>query len=92
MVPPDLDIVCPFPRLARASEVTAACEAAFDRLAEEGWHVAKLRVDASWLAQRHPWLEPDADTVTVLRSCLLKKEHLDIAADLAEATAAALAS
>src|SRR6185295_3381764 len=37
VVPPDLDIVCPFPRRARASEVTAACEAAFDRLANEGW-------------------------------------------------------
>jgi hypothetical protein len=28
--------------------------------------------------------------VTVLRSCLLKREHLDVADDLAKATAAAL--
>ncbi len=90
VVPPDLDIVCPFPRRARASEVTAACEAAFDRLAEEGWHVAKLRVDASWLAQRHPWLEPDADTVTVLRSVLMKPEHLPVAGALAAAMRSAL--
>lgn len=90
VVPPDLDIVCPFPRRPRASDVTAACEAAFDRLADEGWHVAKLRVDATWLAQRHPWLEPDADTVTVLRSVLMKPEHLPVAGALAAAMRSAL--
>ena len=88
----ELDIVCSFAKLPTASAISASAERAFDTLAREGWHVAKLRLDTSWLRRRHPWIEADAPTVTVLRSCLLKKEHLDVATDLAEATAAALAS
>jgi glutamate/tyrosine decarboxylase-like PLP-dependent enzyme len=91
VVPPQLDIVCPFARRDRASEITAATERAFDSLAADGWHLAKLRVDTAWLRQRHGWVEPDADTVTVLRSCLMKPEHLDIAGDLADRIAEALA-
>jgi glutamate/tyrosine decarboxylase-like PLP-dependent enzyme len=91
VVPPQLDIVCPFARRDRASEITAATERAFDSLAADGWHLAKLRVDTAWLRQRHGWIEPDADTVTVLRSCLMKPEHLDIAGDLADRVAEALA-
>jgi glutamate/tyrosine decarboxylase-like PLP-dependent enzyme len=92
VVDAELDIVCSFARLPTASAISASAERAFDTLAREGWHVAKLRLDTSWLRRRHPWIEADAPTVTVLRSCLLKKEHLDVATDLAEATAAALAS
>ncbi len=92
VVPPDLDIVCPFPRLRSAREVSAACDAAFDRLAEAGWHVAKLRVDAQWLAARHPWLEADTDEVTVLRSVLMKPEHLPAVDDLLGAIRAALSA
>jgi tyrosine decarboxylase/aspartate 1-decarboxylase len=90
VVQPELDIVCSFARLPAASAISAAGERAFDTLAADGWHVAKLRVDTAWLRRRHPWIEADAPTVTVLRSCLLKREHLDVAAELAGATAAAL--
>jgi predicted alpha/beta-hydrolase family hydrolase len=92
VVDAELDIVCSFARLPTASAVSASSERAFDQLAREGWHVAKLRLDTTWLRRRHPQIEPDAPTVTVLRSCLLKREHLDVAADLAEATVATLAS
>jgi glutamate/tyrosine decarboxylase-like PLP-dependent enzyme len=91
VVPPDLDIVAPFPATGRTSEITARCERAFDALAVEGWHVAKLRVDAAWLAARHPGVEPDTDTVTTLRCCLMKPEHLAVAESLARALEAALA-
>jgi glutamate/tyrosine decarboxylase-like PLP-dependent enzyme len=87
VVAPELDIVCPFPRLARASEISARCERAFDTLARDGWHVAKLRVDARWLAARHPGVEPDAETVTTLRCCLMKPEHLEVADKLGAALA-----
>jgi glutamate/tyrosine decarboxylase-like PLP-dependent enzyme len=90
VVDPELDIVCSFARGASASDITASTERAFDALAREGWHLAKLRLDSEWLRRRHRWVEADAPTVTVLRSCLLKREHLDVAADLADATAAAL--
>jgi hypothetical protein len=91
VVDPELDIVCSFARGASASDITASTERAFDALARDGWHLAKLRLGTDWLRRRHPWIEADAPTVTVLRSCLLKREHLDVVADLADATAAALA-
>ena len=90
VVPPDLDIVCPFPAAGRATEISARCERAFDTLAADGWHVAKLRVDAEWLAARHPGVEVDAPEVTTLRCCLMKPEHLDVADELAGALAAHL--
>jgi glutamate/tyrosine decarboxylase-like PLP-dependent enzyme len=92
VVPPDLDIVCPFPASGTASEISARCERAFDTLADDGWHVAKLRVDAGWLASRHPGVTADADTVTTLRCCLMKPSHLDVADELAAAIAAHLAA
>src|SRR5207253_324919 len=67
VVEPELDIVCPFARLPSASAISAASDAAFDALAERGWHVAKLRLDTDWLRRRHGWIEPDAQTTTVLR-------------------------
>jgi glutamate/tyrosine decarboxylase-like PLP-dependent enzyme len=85
VVAPDLDIVCPFPGSGRASSITARCERAFDTLARDRWHVAKLRVDAAWLAARHPGVEVDVPEVTTLRCCLMKPEHLAVADALAGA-------
>jgi glutamate/tyrosine decarboxylase-like PLP-dependent enzyme len=48
---------------------------AFDALAEDGFHVATLRT---------------GDGTTALRCCLLKREHLAIVDDLADALIAAL--
>jgi len=67
LLAPELDIVC----VGSATDAGAA-ERAFDTLAEEGWHVAKLRLD---------------DGATVLRCCLLKQEHAAVARELAEALA-----
>jgi glutamate/tyrosine decarboxylase-like PLP-dependent enzyme len=92
VVPPDLDIVCPFPAVGSASEISARCERAFDTLAADGWHLAKLRLDAEWLAGLHPGVTVDAPTVTTLRCCLMKPSHLDVADLLAEAIAAHLAA
>src|SRR4051812_25606760 len=44
VVEPDTDIVCVLPARASAAAASAAAEHAFDSLAEDGWHVAKLRV------------------------------------------------
>jgi glutamate/tyrosine decarboxylase-like PLP-dependent enzyme len=90
VVEPELDIVCPFARVPSASAISAASDAAFDALAERGWHVAKLRVDTAWLRRSHGWIEPDAETTTVLRCCLMKPEHLAVADELGEALTDAL--
>src|SRR5204863_1851641 len=84
-VEPELDIVCPFLRAPRASAISAATDRGFDALAQRGWHIAKLRLDTAWLRRRHPWIEPDAETTTVLRCCLMKPEHLEIVDELAGA-------
>jgi glutamate/tyrosine decarboxylase-like PLP-dependent enzyme len=81
---PELDIVCPFPRLSRASQISDRCEAAFDSLAHAGWHVAKLRLDTRWLSRSQPGIEIDADEVTTLRMVLMKPAHANIVAELAD--------
>jgi glutamate/tyrosine decarboxylase-like PLP-dependent enzyme len=89
VVEPELDIVCFFPRRATAGEVTAAVDEGFTRLAAGGWHLAKLRLSSDWLRLRHPWLEADVDTTTVLRCCLLKPEHEVVVPSLVAAVLAA---
>jgi glutamate/tyrosine decarboxylase-like PLP-dependent enzyme len=88
LVEPELDIVCCLAR--RAPDPSAAAERAFAALAADGWHVATVRLDTDWARRRHPWLDAAAPTVTALRCCLLKPEHLDVVDELAEALAAAL--
>ncbi|MSO47294.1 MAG: aspartate aminotransferase family protein [Thermoleophilia bacterium] len=79
---PDLDIVCWHPSGTTASGVSAATEVAFAQLAERGWHVAKLVVNATDLG-----LEADQPAVTVLRSTLMKREHADIVDEFADVLA-----
>ncbi len=79
---PDLDIVCWHPVGETASEVSLATDCAFDHLAERGWHVAKLQ-----LPPTHLGLIADQPTVTVLRSVLMKPEHVDVVDAFADALA-----
>jgi glutamate/tyrosine decarboxylase-like PLP-dependent enzyme len=85
VVEPELDIVCALPAGRTAAEATVVCERAFDTLAADGWHVAKLRLDTDWVRRSHPEVEADAPTLTALRCCLLKAEHEAVAGDLAAA-------
>ena len=80
VVPPDLDIVCWHRDRPTASAVTAATDADFAALAERGWHVAKLRVDAATLG-----VEADEPTATVLRSALMKPVHAAMVDPLVDA-------
>ncbi|MFP5363694.1 MAG: pyridoxal phosphate-dependent decarboxylase family protein [Thermoleophilia bacterium] len=84
---PELDIVCVLPAGAPARAAGVAATRAFDTLAHDGWHVAKLRVGTEWLRRRHRELEADAPTTTVLRCCLLKRDHAAVAPQLAAALA-----
>jgi glutamate/tyrosine decarboxylase-like PLP-dependent enzyme len=87
LVEPEVDIVCVARAGASAARASETAARAFDTLADEGWHVAKLRVSTDWLRRRHPEIEADAETTTVLRCCLLKAEHEAVAPDLAAALA-----
>ncbi|MEZ0165823.1 aspartate aminotransferase family protein [Kineococcus sp. LSe6-4] len=78
-VTPDLDIVCPFPRAATTSEVSRLSQAVFDAAAQEGWHLAELRVSSRWLARQHPDLTVDSEDTVILRCCVMKPEHAQVA-------------
>lgn len=74
---PQLDIVIFAPQGASASEVSARSRAVFDAAAEQNLHLALVNFPRSLLGEHWAALEWDQPTVTCLRSCLMKPEHLD---------------
>jgi len=73
---PEMDIVIWAPRGATATEVSSRSRALFDAAAAENLHLALAAFPADMFRAAWPigW---DADTVTCLRSCLMKPAHLD---------------
>ncbi|MGW7532338.1 pyridoxal phosphate-dependent decarboxylase family protein [Amycolatopsis sp. NPDC054798] len=75
---PALDIVTYWPRRARMSEITEAANVILQKgMAdkENPLYLSTLRVDGDAFAALHPEVERDAETVTILRSVLMKPEH-----------------
>ncbi len=74
---PELDIVVWLPRAARVSEVSHLARQVFAEAAQQNLHLglAALPVDFFDLAAAK--IERDAETVTCLRSVLMKPEHSD---------------
>jgi glutamate/tyrosine decarboxylase-like PLP-dependent enzyme len=80
VLPPQLDILAYFATTGgwKASAITAETERIFETLMHAPEHpvyLAKLVLPRAMVAPRAPELEWDTETVTVLRSCLLKPEH-----------------
>ncbi|MDD8016970.1 MAG: aminotransferase class I/II-fold pyridoxal phosphate-dependent enzyme [Bacteroidota bacterium] len=80
--PPDLDIVTYFPRtkLFSASEVSQATEKIFIDLMNHPVHplyLATLNVDSVSIQKKNPKFICDIPTTKILRSVLMKPEHLD---------------
>ena len=73
---PELDIVVWAPAATRASEISALSSQAFEAAAKENLHLAIVKLPASLLRSYWPDVEFDEDVVTVMRSCLMKPEHL----------------
>jgi len=74
---PELDIVLWAPRANDASAVSRRSQAVFNACARADLHLAVMQLPAKLLRAHWPQVEFDRDTVTVLRSCLMKPEHLD---------------
>jgi glutamate/tyrosine decarboxylase-like PLP-dependent enzyme len=91
---PELDILVWAPRAARVSEISALSRRLFDEAAQRNLHLAVANLPARFFALDS--VARDSDTLTCLRSVLMKPEHLAwldrIWAILDEATAAALRS
>ncbi|MGO8686856.1 MAG: pyridoxal phosphate-dependent decarboxylase family protein [Candidatus Dormibacteria bacterium] len=85
---PELDIVAyfPFHESMSAADVDAASESLFERgmAAEEPVYLSVVRVKGASLRRRHPDIETDESQVRVLRSVLMKPEHEDFVAVIAE--------
>jgi tyrosine decarboxylase/aspartate 1-decarboxylase len=77
LMQPEIDIVV----YAVAAGDIAACSAAarrvFANAAERHLHLALIELPAALIRQYRPGLQGNEDTVTCLRSCLMKPEHLD---------------
>lgn len=74
---PELDIVVWAARAQRSSEISKRNRELFNRAANAGLHLALLDYPAMLLAAHWPGVDFDTDSVTCLRSCLMKPEHLD---------------
>jgi glutamate/tyrosine decarboxylase-like PLP-dependent enzyme len=80
VLPPQLDILAYFPTTEglSASAVSRASDRVFEQLMndpEDPVYLAKLTLPKAIVAPRAPGLAWDQETITVLRSCLLKPEH-----------------
>ena len=72
---PELDILVWAPAGLRASDISARSAALFDQAAAEHLHLALIKLPASLLKAHWPQIAFDEDSVTCLRSCLMKPEH-----------------
>ncbi|NVK28091.1 MAG: aspartate aminotransferase family protein [Flavobacteriia bacterium] len=71
---PELDILVYAPRAKTTSEISKLSEIVFDKAAELGLHLALYKMNSKYLANDE--IERDSETVTCLRSTLMKWSHL----------------
>ncbi|HXE92005.1 MAG TPA: aminotransferase class I/II-fold pyridoxal phosphate-dependent enzyme [Terriglobales bacterium] len=74
---PELDIVIYAPRAASASAISRLSHWTFDEAARRDLHLAKAEVPAKFFQSSAPEVKWDRESVTCLRSVLMKPEHLD---------------
>jgi len=75
--PPELGIVVFAPRAASFGEVSVLSRRIFEEAANVDLHLAVAELPAKFWSQRNPDVRVDRETVTCLRSVLMKPEHLD---------------
>jgi glutamate/tyrosine decarboxylase-like PLP-dependent enzyme len=75
--PPQLDIVIFAPRGTSASTISRRSRAIFDAAASENLHLALANFPQSSFGESWKEFVWDQPSVTCLRSCLMKPEHLD---------------
>jgi tyrosine decarboxylase/aspartate 1-decarboxylase len=73
--PPELDIVVWCPRARTASEMSNLSRRIFDAAAQQNLHLALAQLPVKFFDAAN--ITADQDTVTCLRSVLMKPEHLD---------------
>ena len=80
---PEIDIVVYGVQARDASTASTRATEVFTEAAKRNLHLALITLPASMISQYWPDLTLDQDSVTCLRSCLMKPEHLDWLEDIA---------
>jgi len=83
LMQPEIDIVIYGVQAEDASTASKRANEIFDQAAKKNLHLALITLPASMISQYWPDLTLDQDSVTCLRSCLMKPEHLDWLEDIA---------
>ncbi len=73
--PPELDIVVWAPLAKSVSDSSGLSRAIFDEAAKHNLHLALAELPADFFDLESAGMERDADTITCLRSVLMKPEH-----------------
>jgi hypothetical protein len=74
--PPELDIVIWAARAARVSEASSIARAIFSEAARKNLHLALAELPVDFFDLAAAGMQRDRDTITCLRSVLMKPEHL----------------
>lgn len=74
---PELDIVVFAPRGGSVGEMSAKSRAIFGAAAERGLHLAVAELPVAFFSSLDAGVRRDRETLTCLRSVLMKPEHLD---------------
>jgi glutamate/tyrosine decarboxylase-like PLP-dependent enzyme len=74
---PELDIVVWAPRAGTVSEASSLSRAIFDEAAKQGLHLAVAELPLAFFDAGAAGMKADRETITCLRSVLMKPEHLD---------------
>jgi glutamate/tyrosine decarboxylase-like PLP-dependent enzyme len=74
---PELDIVVYAPRAASVSAASALSRKIFEAAAKRNLHLAVAELPAQFWAENLVGMKRDRETLTCLRSVLMKPEHLD---------------
>ena len=77
MFAPELDIVIFAPRAGGSREISRLSKSLFDAAAARDLHLALFSYPTALLRDAWPGVAFEGETVTCLRSCLMKPEHLE---------------
>ena len=75
-MPPELDIILFAEKGGDSASVSARSQAIFEAAAKQDLHIAVARFPRALIEPWWPQLEWNSDSITLLRSCLMKPEHL----------------
>jgi len=75
--PPELDIVVWAPRAGSVSEMSKLSSRFFKKAAEKNLHLALATLPVKFFESALGGVEHDSETLTCLRSCLMKPVHLE---------------